>query len=82
MEALNYTAFGYCVMEAYAPCRHAFDRSLAIVPGFELGKSERGHPMWGPVFEAAKAASEQDRTHASLDDERERWRVIDLWRAR
>jgi hypothetical protein len=82
VEALKYTAFSYCVMEDYAPCRHAFDRSLAIDPGFELGRSERGHPMWGPVFEAAKAASEQERKQATAVDERERWRGIDLWRAR
>jgi hypothetical protein len=82
LEALKYTAFSHCVLEDYAPCRQAFDLALAIDPGFELGKSERGHPMWGPVFDAAKAASEQARAHTSLDDERERWRGIDLWRAR
>ena len=82
VEALKYTAFSYCVMDDYGHCRHAFERALAIDAGFELSKSERGHPMWGPVFEAAKAASEQERAHSALDGERERWRGIDLWRAR
>jgi len=34
------------------------------------------------VFEAAKAAGEQNRTQAFANDERERWRGTDLWRAR
>jgi hypothetical protein len=82
VEALKYTAFSYCVMDDYGHCRHAFERALAIDAGFELSKSERGHPMWGSVFDAAKAASEQERAHSALDGERERWRGIDLWRAR
>jgi hypothetical protein len=82
VEALKYTAFSYCVTEHYAQCRHAFDLSLDIDAGFALRNSERGHPMWGPVFAAAKAASEQHHAHTSLDQERERWRGIDLWRAR
>jgi len=81
-EALKYSAFSYCVSERYAACRQAFDRLLAIEPDFALRASERAHPMWGPVFDQAKAASEQQRAHASLDSERERWRGIDLWRAR
>ena len=82
VEALKYTAFSYCVTEDYARCRHAFDLAFAIDAGFDLRNSERGHPMWGPVFDAAQAASAQDREHASLDHDRERWRGIDLWRAR
>jgi hypothetical protein len=82
VEALKYTAFSYCVTENYAQCRHAFDLSLLIDADFELRKSERGHPMWGPVFAEAKAASEQNRVHTSIDHDRERWRGIDLWRAR
>ncbi|QJE00105.1 TssQ family T6SS-associated lipoprotein [Massilia forsythiae] len=82
VEALKYTAFSYCVMEDYAACRHAFDPSLALDAGFVLRPSERGHPMWGPVFEQAKAASEQHHVDTALDQDRERWRGIDLWRAR
>jgi len=82
VEALKYTAFSYCVTEDYPRCRRAFDLALAVDGGFDLRSSERGHPMWGPVFDAAKAASIQEREHASLDHDRERWRGIDLWRAR
>lgn len=82
VDALKYSAFSYCVTEKYTQCRHAFDLAFGIDTGFELQRNERSHPMWGPVYEAAKAASEQDREHASQDQERERWRGVDLWRAR
>lgn len=82
VDALKYTAFSYCVLENYAQCRRAFDLALGLDPDFALRTSEHGHPMWGPVFNAAKATSEQNRTHTSLDRERERWRGVDLWRAR
>jgi len=82
IEALKYTAFSYCVTEHYAQCRQAFDQSLAIDADFELRNSERGHPMWGPVFTQAKAASERHRADTSIGQERERWRGVDLWRAR
>lgn len=82
VEALKYIAFSYCVMEDYAQCRGAFALALGIDPDFTLRDSERGHPMWGPVFGATKADSEQHRAQASTDRERERWRGTDLWRAR
>jgi hypothetical protein len=82
VDALKYTAFSYCVTDNYTQCRHAFDLAFAIDSGFALHRNERGHPMWGPVYEQAKAANEQDHAHASLDQERERWRGVDLWRAR
>jgi tetratricopeptide (TPR) repeat protein len=82
IEALKYTAFSYCVTERYPQCRHAFDQLLAIDADFALRASEGSHPMWGPVFDQAKAASDHNRAHASLDTGRERWRGIDLWRAR
>lgn len=82
VDALKYAAFSYCVLEDYAQCQHAFGLALGIDPDFALRTSERGHPMWGPVYEDAKAASEQNRTHTSIDHDRERWRNVDLWRAR
>jgi len=82
VDALKYTAFSYCVTENYTQCRHAFDLAFGIDSGFVLHRNESSHPMWGPVYEEAKAASEQDHAHASLDQERERWRGVDLWRAR
>ena len=82
VEALKYTAFSYCVTGSYAKCRHAFDMALSIDASFELGPSEGGHPMWGPVFEQAKTAREKDRVRGSIGRESERWRSTDVWRAR
>jgi len=82
VEALKYTAFSYCVTEQVPQCRAAFGQLLEIDADFALRQSERGHPMWGPVFEDARAASERQREHAAVDHDRERWRGIDLWRAR
>jgi len=80
VEALKYIAFSHCVTKDLADCRLAFDTALAINPDFELGRGEGGHPMWGPVFDQAKAASEQVRARASLVHARERWRGQDPWR--
>jgi uncharacterized protein YceK len=80
VEALKYIAFSYCVTRDLVDCRHAFDTALGIDPGFALGRGEGGHPMWGPVFEQAKAASDKAHTRASLSHARERWRGQDLWR--
>lgn len=55
-SALKYTAFSYCVTQRPAPCRQAFDRALRIDADFALAPGEEGHPMWGPVFEKAKAS--------------------------
>ena len=80
VEALKYVAFSYCVTRDLADCRHAFDMALSIDPDFALGRGEGGHPMWGPVFEQAKGASEQHRVRASLAHARERWREPAPWR--
>jgi len=81
IEALKYTAFSYCLIGSYSYCRQAFDQAFNIDAAFELLPSEAGHPMWGPIFEAAKAAS---ATHVRppASRERERWRGIDPWRPR
>jgi hypothetical protein len=55
-SALKYTAFSYCVTQRPAPCRLAFDKALRIDPNFTLAPGEEGHPMWGPVFEKARAS--------------------------
>lgn len=57
LSALKYTAFSYCVTGRQAQCRQAFDRALRLDPGFDLGPGEHGHPLWGPVFGAAKQAA-------------------------
>lgn len=80
VEALKYTAFSYCVLEVYAYCRLAFDQALRIDADFDLLASESGHPMWGPVFEAAKSASQRGRVRVPAGRERLRWQGIDPWR--
>jgi len=79
VEALKYTAFSYCLIERYERCRQVFDQAFGIDADFKLVASEGGHPMWGPVYEAAKAASEKARQHEPKG-ERARWRGIDPWR--
>ena len=82
IEALKYTACSYCVIENYARCRQAFDQVLSIDADFELLASEGGHPMWGPVFDEAKVASEKGRIGMPTGREQARWRGIDPWRPR
>lgn len=82
VEALKYIAFSYCVTSDFRDCRHAFDTALGIDAGFELGKGEGGHPMWGPVFRQAKTASDKDRALGATSQERERLRSMDTWRPR
>ena len=53
--ALKYTAFSYCVTQRPTQCRQAFDRALRLDADFALAPGEQGHPMWGPVFEKARA---------------------------
>ena len=38
-----------------AACHEEFRKALRLDPGLELGAAEAGHPIWGPVFRAAKA---------------------------
>ena len=47
-------AFITCTSERLAECEAAFRAALAADPSFTLGKSEAGHPMWGPVFERVR----------------------------
>lgn len=54
LAALKYMAFSYCVTGRQAQCRQSFDRALRLDPGFDLGAGEHGHPLWGPVFAAAR----------------------------
>jgi Tfp pilus assembly protein PilF len=43
-------AFITCTSQREAECELAFRAARAADPGFELSKSEAGHPMWGPVY--------------------------------
>lgn len=54
LEALKYTAFSYCVTSRPVPCRQEFEKALKLDPRFDLSQGEKGHPLWGPVFDRLK----------------------------
>ena len=43
-------AFIYCTSERPAECESAFRAARAADAGFDLSRSEAGHPQWGPVW--------------------------------
>ena len=55
--AHKYLAFIACVSGHQLTCREEFAIALKLDPDFELDEAESGHPIWGPVFRSAKAAS-------------------------
>jgi Tfp pilus assembly protein PilF len=55
--AHKYLAFIACVSGHQLNCREEFAIALKLDPDFELDEAESGHPIWGPVFRSAKAAS-------------------------
>jgi len=55
IEALKLQAFSYCLLQEKSRCERSFSRLLARYPDYELPPAERSHPMWGPVYEQAKA---------------------------
>ena len=55
VKAHKYLAFINCVSSRIPACRDEFRKALAIDPQFDLEPAEAGHPIWGPVFRAAKA---------------------------
>jgi Tfp pilus assembly protein PilF len=57
VRAHKYLAFIHCASRRERACRDEFRRVLAINPAFQLSPAEAGHPAWGPVFAAVKAAS-------------------------
>ncbi|MFX1765873.1 TssQ family T6SS-associated lipoprotein [Paraburkholderia sp. A1RI-2L] len=54
IEAHKLMAFSYCVTNRVAQCRAEFEAILRIDPHFELSAAEKGHPVWGPAFDAAR----------------------------
>ena len=56
LEAIKYLAFSYCVTGQTSMGRLQFERALRLDPNVELAPGEKGHPLWGPVFERAKKA--------------------------
>ncbi len=58
VQAHKHLAFIHCISGRPGACRASFDEALKLDPRFELSRAEIGHPMWGPVFDEAKRASE------------------------
>ena len=54
LDALKYTAFSYCLTNRATLCRQQFEKALKLNKDFDLLPGEKGHPLWGPVFERAK----------------------------
>lgn len=54
LTALKYMAFSYCVTGRRTLCKRQFDKALKLDPAFDLAQGEKGHPLWGPVFDKAK----------------------------
>jgi Tfp pilus assembly protein PilF len=54
--AWKYLAFVHCISNRPGECEAAFREAFAAEPGFDLNAKERGHPLWGPVFQAVKAS--------------------------
>jgi Tfp pilus assembly protein PilF len=49
-------AFITCTSERLADCEAAFRAARSADKGFELSRSESGHPVWGPVYRRVMAA--------------------------
>ncbi|WP_211461069.1 TssQ family T6SS-associated lipoprotein [Collimonas silvisoli] len=56
-EALKYMAFSYCVTSRKKLCKQQFEKALKLDANFDLAPGEKGHPLWGPVFDQAKKAA-------------------------
>ncbi|MFC7513838.1 TssQ family T6SS-associated lipoprotein [Herbaspirillum sp. GCM10030257] len=54
IQAYKYAAFSYCVSGKRTLCRQQFEKALKLDPGFDLEPGEKGHPLWGRVFEQVK----------------------------
>ena len=54
VTAHKYLAFSFCVTRRQAQCRTQFENAFKLDPAFDLTPAERGHPLWGPVFERVK----------------------------
>src|SRR5215213_579420 len=55
-NAHKHLAFIHCASSRERQCRDEFRRALSVDPALELDAAEAGHPVWGPVFRAIKAA--------------------------
>ena len=55
VSAHKYQSFIYCVSNQDRQCRDEFRRAFEIDPEFKLGRTEIGHPLWGPVYNSVRA---------------------------
>ena len=55
-NAHKHLAFIQCSSSRERACREEFRKALSIDPALELAPAEAGHPVWGPMFNALKAA--------------------------
>jgi Tfp pilus assembly protein PilF len=54
-RAHKYLAFMHCVAGQPTQCRDQFRKGLEADRRLDLTAAESGHPIWAPVFAAAKA---------------------------
>lgn len=54
--AWKFLAFIHCISSRSGECEAAFREAYAADPSFDLTSKERGHPLWGPVFQKVKEA--------------------------
>ena len=60
VSARKHLAFAYCVSGRQGLCADEFRKVLELVPSFDLGPAELGHPLWGPVYKRVKASRKAD----------------------
>lgn len=51
--AHKHLAFIRCTSRRISACEAAFRAARRADPGFALSSTERGHPVWGPVYRRA-----------------------------
>jgi hypothetical protein len=57
IEAYKLMAFIHCISGREKMGGDSFKKALQLDPKFDLTPAEVGHPVWGPVFRAAKKVS-------------------------
>ena len=62
LRVLKFLAFSHCASGRLRPCRQYFDMAFELDPNVQLTDAERGHPVWGREFNAARAAARNKRS--------------------
>ncbi len=57
IKAYKFIAFSHCASGRQRQCRQTFESALQLDPNFQLSDVEKGHPVWGKEFLAARAAA-------------------------